>query len=211
MKKLVMQVNIPSGKKEDKKKLDIFSYIEEMYEVSNKMAKRYADRVGSDYYLVTTSNDWALGEGRPPAYQKLKVYDFVDYDAILYIDSDYIIKDTAPDVFQLFGNETSAVLQNKAGASYLEKLKIPADCFPNTGFVYYTKEFLDSTRQYLPEYMKKEWELCDQGLLGTLIFNLNLSFNKLDPNEWNSDNIFGTYGDHYGGRGKTQWGSIKYL
>ena len=206
-----MQVNIPSGKKENNQNLDIFSYVEEMYEVSNKMAKRYANRVGSDYYLVTTSNDWALGAGRHPAYQKLKVYDFIEYDAILYIDSDYIIKDNAPDVFRLFGNETSAVLQNKAGAAYLEKLKIPADCFPNTGFVYYTKEFLDSTRQYLPEYMKKEWELCDQGLLGTLIFNLNLSFNKLDPNEWNSDNIFGTYGDHYGGRGKKLWGSIKYL
>jgi alpha-N-acetylglucosamine transferase len=211
MKKLVMQVNIPNEKLENKKKLDIFSYIEEMYFISNQMAKKYADRVGADYYLVSKSNDWKLGEGRHPAYQKLKVYDFIEYDAILYIDSDYIIKDNAPDVFQLFGNNVSAVLQNEAGAPYLEKLKISAECFPNTGFVYYTKEFLDYTRQYLSDYMKKEWELCDQGLLGTLIYNLNLSFNKLNSEDWNSDTVFGTYGDHYGGRGKKKWGSVKYL
>lgn len=209
MKKLILQVNIPS-QNVNLKKPDIFTYIEDMYQTSSIMAKKYAKKVEADYYIVTNTNDWELGKERHPAYQKLKVYDFTNYDAICYIDSDYIIKDNAPNVFDLWKNNLCAVRQNDAGEKYRLELGIPPEYFPNTGFVYYPKDFLLQTKPYISEYMQKDYPLHDQGLLGKMLYDLNIKFLELEEKDWNPGNVFGTYGDHYGGRAKKLWGSVKY-
>lgn len=209
MKKLILQVSVPS-ENINQKKLDIFSYIQDMYETSNRMAKKYAKKVDADYYIVTKNDDWGLGKNKHPAYQKLKFYDFIEYDAVCYIDSDYIIKDNAPNVFKLFKDNFCAVKQNESGKRYRKELGIPEKYFPNTGFMYYPKHFIENTKPYIYEYIKEDYPLHDQGLLGKLLYDLKISFTELNAKDWNSDTVFGTYGDHYGGRAKSLWGTVKY-
>jgi len=209
-KNLVYQLNIPNDRK--KKVAKTFGYIKEMYETSQRMAKKYADRCNADYYVIEKSDDWVPASGKHVAYQKLKVYDFSQYDRIVYFDSDYIIKDNAPNIFDLLGDKFSAVTDPGDADALAERLGIPRDRYINTGFMYFTREILDKTRAVvLSEYISKDWEFMDQGLWSRLFYDLNIRYNNLNSHDWNpSDTTFGNYCDHYSGRNKNLWGTVNY-
>lgn len=205
MKKLVYQLDIPNGSPNS---TGVFQYHKEMYEESHAQAKKYADRCGADYYLITDPNDWKPGIGKHVAYQKLKVYDFAEYDRIVYFDSDYIIKDNAPNLFDMLQNKFSAVTDVGFKAyKHAKRINIPAERYFNSGFVYFTKEVIDKSREaILNHYINFDYRLKDQCLWSKAFYELNLPYNPLNSNEWNPADVgFGVYCDHYSGNNKNKY------
>jgi hypothetical protein len=208
-KKLVLQLNIPNG---DNESSFAFRYIKDMYAISEHCAKNYAFATGADYYKIESPRDYLPAESKHIAYQKLKVYDLTEYDNIFYIDSDYIIKPLAPNIFNMCQNSFSACLETYPSVTKLAKrLGMPTDRYMNTGMIYFTKEVLDLTREKVLEYLKSDWEYMDQGLFNKLFFDSNIDFEKLDPAKWNPAFAgFGLYADHYAGNNKLKWGQVVY-
>ena len=209
-KNLVYQVNVPNFSTH--KKLKAYTYIEEMYHISEKNARDYAKKCNADYIKIDDPHAWIYASGKHVTYQKLKVYDFVEYQRCLYLDSDYIIKNNAPNLFEICGDNFCAVTDP---GSIVEKLAsnlgIPRERYFNAGFMYLTKEVLDKTRNFLPEYLEKEYEFQGQGILNRLFYDKGIDFNRLDSYEWNPvKKTFGLYADHYSGFKKKKWGEVKY-
>jgi lipopolysaccharide biosynthesis glycosyltransferase len=207
VKKLIVQLNIePELDHEHVIKGYTWLYKNDLYETSNNFAKLYSLRCNADYYLIKNKNDWLPGQGKHIAYQKLKFYDFKDnYDVILFLDSDYIIKTNAPNVFDLYKNQNCVVKDNGNAVSKLSKnLQIPASKYFNSGFMLLTSNFLKTTEQHvLTEYIHKDWKLADQGLLNRLMYEHQVQLTYLDDKLWNDPiNIFAEYSDHYGGSHK---------
>lgn len=210
MKKLVFQINVPNHIQTNK--LTAYTFMQEMYEISERNARRYAEKYGADYYKVTRADDFALAKDKHLDYQKLKAYDFSNYDSIVYFDSDYIVKEEAPNLFDLCEDRFSAAPDSGKSVPMLaEKLGIPKERYFNAGFMYLPKKVLDSTRKYLPEYLEREYQFDGQGLLNKLFYDKNISFNPLKPHEWNPvSKTFGIYADHYAGVKKRKWGMVSY-
>jgi lipopolysaccharide biosynthesis glycosyltransferase len=210
MKKLVFQINVPNYVQTDK--VTAYTFMKNMYEVSERNARRYAEKCGADYYKVTSADDYKPAAGKHLDYQKLKAYDFVDYDSIVYFDSDYIIKDNAPNLFELCGNTFSAALDSGKSANKLaDDLGIPYDRYFNAGFMYLTKDVLENTKQFLSEYLQNNYPFDGQGLLNKLFFDKGINFNKLPAHQWNPvGKTFGEFADHYAGKKKERWGRFSY-
>jgi lipopolysaccharide biosynthesis glycosyltransferase len=213
LKKLVIQlaVKLDNPIKKKSGKIATFSYLEEMYTTSEEHARKYAKKCNADYYVITDPNDWIPGTGAHVAFQKFKVYDFLNYDRILYIDSDYIIKDTAPNIFDIVDNFAAIVDPGKT--EHLAKnIGIPATRYFNSGFLHFTKEILEKSKdEILKINLRNKWQLKDQAVWNKVMYDLNIDFIKLDSDSWNpSTKTFGLYGDHYSGTNKNKWGSVKY-
>ncbi len=209
-KKLVFQINVPNYIVTSKP--TAYTFMSDMYKISERNARNYAKRCDADYYLVSKPDDFKLAAGKHLDYQKLKAYDFDQYDQIVYFDSDYIIKDTAPDLFLLCKNKFSACIDaGKSAPKLAEELGVPSNQYFNAGFMYLTKEILDLTRPYLTEYLKYEYPFDGQGLLNKLFFDKKIIFNSLPAHQWNPvGKTFGEYADHYAGKKKERWGRVGY-
>jgi hypothetical protein len=211
MKKLVFQINVPFYSKNNPQHYE-YQYNQEMYDISQRNAMRYASKFQCDYYVVTKIDEYSLAAGKHLDYQKLKMYDFSEYDVILYLDSDYIIKDNAPDLFQLCGNKFHAVPeQGKGVCKKADNLQIDPHRYFNAGFMYLPKFVFDKTRENLVKYIDKEYNLQGQGLLNKLFFDHDINFTPLDYMQWNPVKAtFGLYADHYSGKNKSRWGKVSY-
>jgi len=210
IRKLILQVNVPYFSKN--KKLRAYTYIEDMYNLSEKQARKYAAKCNADYYKVVDPDDWKPAAGKHVTYQKMKVYDLTDYDLIVYLDSDYIIKDNAPNLFELCGNNFSAVTDPGSIVNKLaNKLGVPRERYFNAGFFYITKPILDLSRSTALEYIKKDWDYEDQGLWNRMFYDLGIEYHPLKAEEWNpTEETFGLYADHYAGSFKSRWDSNRY-
>jgi lipopolysaccharide biosynthesis glycosyltransferase len=172
----------------------------------------YAKKCEADYYKVSVADDFLPAKGKHLDYQKLKIYDFIDYDRVVYLDSDFIIKDNAPNIFNLCGDNFAAVIDpGKTVGELASNLGIPRDNYFNAGFMHITKNVLNKTKEFLAEYLEKEYEYQGQGLLNKLFYDKNINIKQLDAREWNPVNkTFGLYADHYAGGRKRKWGTVIY-
>lgn len=213
LKKLVIQlaVKLEQPLKKKNGKISTFSYVEEMYRVSEKKAKEYAKKCEADYYIIKNPDDWMPGKGHHIAFQKFKVYDFLNYDRILYIDADYIIKDSAPNIFELY-NDFAAVVDPGNDGSLSDGIGISKDRYFNSGFLYFTKETLFNTKEKILNCdLSAKWKLKDQAVWNKIMYESNIDFIKLSPEDWNPIlTPFGKYGDHYTGISKSRWGEVEY-
>lgn len=211
MKKIVFQINIPNFSQKNPEFLP-YSYNQDMYEISNRNAMRYALKCGAAYYLLADKNDFVPAIGKHLDYQKLKFYDFSDYDAVLYLDSDYIIKDNAPDLFEICGDNFSICLDQ--GSSVIDRaneLQMTHDRYFNAGMMYIPKTVIECTKQTALDYLQNEYVLQGQGLLNKLFYDCGIIPNVLNYMDWNPvKRTFGTYADHYSGNKKDRWGTVSY-
>jgi lipopolysaccharide biosynthesis glycosyltransferase len=210
-KKIIYQINIPNAL--EIKKPAAYKYISEMYEISERNARCYAERCQADYYKVCEIGDWKPGKNKHIDYQKLKMIDFEDYDQIVYFDSDYIIKQNAPNIFEMCGNNFSACVDSSPISHNLAtELSMPIDRYFNAGFMYLTKEVVSKIKPFAVDYIDlQDWSYHGQGMLNKLMFDLGIQFNSLSPAEWNPvGQCFGKYADHYAGHLKRNWGTISY-
>ena len=209
MKKLIFQINIPNPESTE---LSTYTYMSDMYTVSNEHAKQYALRCDAEYYLLTDPSDYIAAAGKHLDYQKCKIYDFDNYDAVIYMDSDYIIKPTAPDLFDLCQDKFSAVLdQGKPVPRYARTLGMPANRYFNAGMMYIPRWVIEKTKPAVNEYLLHEYRMQGQCLLNKLVYDHAVDINELHYMDWNPvEKTFGKYADHYSGNRKTRWGEAEY-
>lgn len=204
-KNLVFQLNVPHNIPD--------AYLAEMYSISERNARRYAEKYNADYYVIRDTTSWEPVAGKHIWLQKLQVYNIPGYDKYLYFDSDYIIKETAPNLFELPEPMFAAAYDDgKNAAKIAEALGTPVEQYFNAGMMYFTKDFLDRTRTILVDtYLTRDWTWGDQDLLNRMIFDLGISRTYLNSNDWNSvKNTFASYGDHYAAKRKKLWDATRY-
>tara|TARA_Y100001963_G_scaffold160065_1_gene267535 strand:- start:3287 stop:3985 length:699 start_codon:yes stop_codon:yes gene_type:complete len=74
--------------------------IKSMTDYTHPLIKKYADKVGADFLVMSHLSDCGHNQGKWH-YRILKHYDlFEDYDRILHLDSDMVITDDCPNLFE---------------------------------------------------------------------------------------------------------------
>jgi lipopolysaccharide biosynthesis glycosyltransferase len=219
MKKLVVQLQVKDFVDSNPNKNYLMDYVEDMYAISKAYAQKYSKRVGADYHSIESKDAWPPASGKHVAFQKFKLYDLAEeYDQILYLDSDYIIKDEAPDIFKQCGAVSAVCLEpDEPGRFALSsRINVPPSRYFNSGFMYLNKKDLMSTKDLLLQHMQSydyaSEDCFDQGLFNKVFFDSGISLLYLDSGLWNASNlVWGKYGDHYSGFSKTKWDIGKYL
>jgi lipopolysaccharide biosynthesis glycosyltransferase len=212
-KRIVYQINVPNAGRNMNDKLTAYTYMPDMYEISERNARRYAEKYGADYYKVETLADWKPGKGKHLDFQKLKFLDFDQYDQILYLDSDFIMKNNAPDLFNICGKLSAASVEHsRATPDQAAILGIPAEKYFNAGIIYFTRDTIEKLRPHIEEYInKQEWPWECQGMLNKMFFDLDIKYLNLPSEDWNPiPRCFGRYADHYAGAKKRNWGKTSY-
>ena len=220
MKSLVFQVNIkPNGAKTSGRKR--FSYSISLYDLSNRRAEEYANKVGADYFCLSNT-DW-LGDNYAPCYHKLYIYEVLkNYDKVFYLDSDAIITKLCPDIFEY--NTFSAVMDNSVNSSSgikarkrkneIHSLPVSHEYF-QSGTLLFDKTFFENTKDHWRAELNF-WKTVKSGQHDQSVFNVLVSkyygeYNILDP-DWGAWWKSGKYIIHYNtGKQKTEWTEEKFL
>ena len=200
MNNLVIQIRIDENLKfSSNAKLE-----KQIYDLSNHTVEQYAKRCKADYFIHDHFDQKIFKLNKNIFFQKLKVYDFEEkYDNVLYVDSDIIIKEDAPNLFHLCKNKFSVALEiHESVGKLAEKTGIPKENYFNAGLMYMPKNFLIDTREKIKEYaqQREKWPAGDQGAFNKMVYDMGLPVNYLNNDEWNPCyKIFGKYVDHYTG------------
>lgn len=208
MKKLVLQVNIPVFGRvlpsNDRVFLSTvgnktFRYREDLYKLSEQQAKNYASICGADYLQI---NDCSFLPNKHPIYQRLKMFELDAYDQILYLDSDAIVMNDAPNIFDLYGhhpisavhdippNTTSLYYKNQR-QRINQILGAPKEYHSFTsGILLANREFLNDAkpiwRKYIDFFDSKGVQ--DQGILNKCVLDIGKGYNILPP-DWGAVNL----------------------
>lgn len=122
MKNLVLQVQIKNDKNVRCGKS--FEYIQNLYDLSKNSAKEYAVHVNADYYCI---EDFSYLPCFSAAFQRYAMFEMDNYDYIFYVDSDAIITDSCPNIFDLNIKGLAAVAdfdcQNPIHLKRMEKIR----------------------------------------------------------------------------------------
>lgn len=186
---LVFQVQIPpnGGRSEGRK---VFHYAEDLYKFSSKKALAYAEFTEADYFCLK-SDEW-LGKKYSPAYHKLYIYELFKegYDKILYIDSDIIVKEDTPNIFDMY--DVLSACQDKSNSPSglkkqqrdREKYNLREDYkYFCSGVVLFDRKFYEKTKDHWREELKKPQPQHDQSLFNILCNNYYGNCNILS-NDW---------------------------
>jgi lipopolysaccharide biosynthesis glycosyltransferase len=96
MKNLILQVQIPKDK--NIRGFRRFKYLENLYKDSKESAIDYALSTKSDYLCIT---DFSNYPNWSATYQRYAMFDMLEYDYILYVDSDAIISKDCLNIFKM--------------------------------------------------------------------------------------------------------------
>lgn len=200
-KLLLLQVNIT-----DKQKVN------DLYTISNERCEQYAKEIGADYLLIKDKQDWTHLH---PAWLKLKAYELTEYDQIMIVDSDIIIHENAPNIFDMFD------IEDGIGVTFHEygykPQYINVDNYFSTGIILFSKQFLLKTKDWTFAYMKnndimntKTFPAWEQDLLNLVVQEFKTYCVDITT-EWNNAySVFGNYADHFCGiKGKNAWERVR--
>ena len=206
MKTLVLQVYV---KLDDHTGFKRFEPVKDLYALSERQAKFFAEKWGADYHQIT---DCDFLPDKHPVYQRLKMYEMPEYDQILYLDMDAVVLPSCPNVFEKFKDHKFTAVQNydwdrktdkydeirnRAISIYEAKPDYRPFC---SGVMLIRKDFLESTknlwRDYLYTYDKKGEH--DQGIFNKMVIETGGEYNELGK-EWGAWYASGKYIDHLGG------------
>lgn len=128
---------------------------EQMVSESKYYAIKYASKFNANYLCIHNS---MLKGNYPPVYERLAVYELFEkynYDQILYLDSDCMVSDDCPNLFDL--NDFFVARNCDVGAD--PELLYPNDGpmhgftpgykkFFNSGVILFTREFFEETKAH---------------------------------------------------------------
>jgi len=176
-----------------------FRYREDLYKLSEQQARQYAQECSADYIKIT---DCSFLPNKHPIYQRLKMFEMPDYDQILYLDSDTIVMNDVPNIFELYGHHPISALNDippKTTSVYYSKVRqqvntvlgAPPEYYSFTsGILLVNRQFLtdakDIWRKYLDTFEFKGAQ--DQGILNKCVLDLGGEYNVLPP-DWGAINL----------------------
>lgn len=119
----------------------------EYWKLSSQSCKRYADSHGFDYLLMSPTEDewepWFIPE---PQFDQFRAIDFLkDYDAVLFVDTDILIKPESPNIVEEYKSKKSNIVLNTCIGNGILENEIGAVAGYNTGVVLYYKKSLNTT------------------------------------------------------------------
>lgn len=119
------------------------------------LIQKYANRIGADLVVHTD-----IGEHKHPAFMKLDVLDVCsDYDRICYLDTDILIRDDAPSIFDVVPKNKIGIYEelpdehrNKSFKEYCYRLRadLPDERYFNTGVMVFDMKDYMRLYAYLP-------------------------------------------------------------
>lgn len=221
MKRLILQVNI---KLEDHKGFARFKPYPDIYKLSEQQARKFAKKWGVDYHQITDSN---YLPDKHPCFQRLKMYEMLEYDQILYLDMDAIILPSCPNIFDYVGDSVFSGVRDfdwnnpakeEERARFNKVYGAKSDYRPFcSGVVLMSQKFLvetkDMWRQYINSFDDSGNGINgghDQAILNKLIVEkYDGKYNELDE-KWGSWHRNGTYIEHLGGLRKRMFDLEKF-
>lgn len=196
-----------------------FRYVQDLYKLSHKQAQKYALQCNADYLQIT---DTSFLPQKHAIYQKLKVFTY-DYDIIFYVDSDAVILDNIPDIFNLYGHnhfssvtevdwESNSPYYKMFRQRYNKRLGASTEYRPfNSGIMLFNRSFIEKNKnnwqQYLDTFEEKGAQ--DQGIFNRLIIDEGEQYNML-PLDWGTCCRKGKYIIHLMGHKKNNFNLEKF-
>lgn len=201
------------------KKLVLTLVVGKNYEIMSNYThpsiKSYADRIGADFKAVTESNCTS------PHWEKFnKITDFLDeYERILYIDTDILVRNDAPDIFEevpaeqlgLFNELPYTPQRNQSLYEACREHEIVLKDWDNK---YYNTGVMVIPQKFKELFKKPEKESCnfyEQGYLNAAlakylethdeeVFGLPYKFNRMTcMDQFTGELRFASYFMHYAG------------
>jgi lipopolysaccharide biosynthesis glycosyltransferase len=179
MKTLVLTICIPSE--------SLGNLYNKIIQLTHATIKAYADKIGSDFKVITEQ------KGKYPHYEKFQIYQLFDqYDRIIYVDSDVLIKSNCPNLVELFNDDEIGMFNEgsflpwdevlkEASIRYNMEYKEYKDMYYNTGVMVIPKKCKDVFLP--PEFEQNVFAGCaayDQPYINLKLRELNVKIKELD-------------------------------
>lgn len=192
-------------------------FYEEMSKVTLPRIKSYASKCGADFSLVPVTNP------EKPAWNKFNIKNFFnEYDRVLYVDIDILIRDDAENLFNIVPEDELAIFdegdfipsRKHEFMQYLGQMQLPkpekysGDYF-NTGVFLISKCHADVLsppmipQHFVDHYYEQSYLNFQIQARGTKIYKLNYKYNRMScmckaTGEYRGDSYF----LHYAGAPK---------
>lgn len=158
-------------------------------EFTHPTLQKYAKRTKSDFYAVTTTGLTS------PHWEKFQIYDLLDkYDRILYIDSDILVRDDCPNIFDLVPQDKIGMF-NEAPFTASREISLYQACMdynmraPNWNGKYYNTGVMVVSKAHKELFKKPDKEIFnffEQGYINAvvaqgddLVFDLPYDYNRM--------------------------------
>lgn len=166
----------------------IGEFYEKMAKISHPTLKRYADKIGADFIVWRDHKKHTM-----PHYQKLEIAHLLDeYDRVLYVDTDILIREDAPDLFKMVPPEKLGMFEEgrftdrSSFLAYLRELKFDEK---NWNGKYYNTGVMVLSEKHKPIFRRPPVEsnhFFEQSYLNVMIahekmemFQLPYRFNRM--------------------------------
>jgi len=181
-------------------------------ELSHPTIKKYADRIGADFICI----DKRGISQTTPHWEKFQLYDILGkYDRVIYIDTDMIVRDDCPDLFEIVPEEKLGMFEEGQFTDRSKELMI--DICKNYGITlprwngkYYNSGLIVMSKRHRELFLKPEKEIFsfyEQTYLNAVIsrdkvdmLDLDYKFNRMTcMDRFIGEHRLGAYIVHYAG------------
>ena len=195
MKNIIVQIYISLDKSVDT--APILPAFDELSEISISLARKYCNKIGAEHVLITEPFINFIH----PTYERFRLFEdpyWTDnYDNILYIDSDVFIFDNAPNIFDLYSDNTTF----KVCQHYQEFLRGGAPQGFNAGVFMLNKISRDIMLPYLNYRVDPPFRSHDNTALVNCVNESGVAVTVMDA-RFNAKNATDCYFSH-------AWGGAK--
>jgi lipopolysaccharide biosynthesis glycosyltransferase len=217
MKRLILQVNIdPVINTHETSRT--YHYKNDLYQLSERQAIKYANKCNSDYKQIT---DCSFLPNKHPIYQRLELFEYEDYDQILYLDSDAIVLNDCPNIFELYSDSEFCApcdMDWSSSSEYTKKIKqkllklyhASENYNPFcSGVMLINKSFINKVRPLYMNYIDEYNTQHDQGILNRCVVELGENYTELSS-DWGAWYRKGKYIIHLAAHAKKDFNLLKF-
>lgn len=179
-------------------------------EYTHPTLRRYAERIGADFKVIDESNCTT------PHWEKFQIYQLLNqYDRIIYLDTDLIVRDDCPDLFEIvpkfkLGAFNEAPFTGGRMISIYETCKEYGETLPGWNGKYYNTGVMVISARHNHLFKKPDREafnFYEQGYLNMQIakenveiYDLSYQFNRMTcMDRYTGEERFASYIIHYAG------------
>lgn len=187
-------------------------YHQKMAEITHPLIKSYAEKIGADFKVISEQK---ISE-TTPHWEKFQIYDFSKtYDHILFLDTDIIVRNDCPNLFELVSHEKIGAFNESPFARREKKImdkvtraydKTLADWdgrYFNTGVLVLSKthqKFFKKPEKEVDDFYEQSYLNLVFALEKTPMFELDFRFNRMAcMDKYTGEPRLSAYIVHYAG------------
>ena len=191
---------------------------QQMAKITHPVIKKYAKKIGADFKCIDTQTTSKTS----PHWEKFQIYDLLNrYDRILYIDTDIIIRDDCPNLFDIvpkykLGMFNEASWTDRSKELIIDICKQYGKTLPDWNGKYYNSGMIVLSKQHKYLFKKPDKEVFsfyEQSYLNMMIalekplmYELPYKFNRMTcMDRFTGEERFAAYIIHYAGYPSIEW------